>query len=143
MKAMLEILLAVLPGDDEIMRRKTIVPVDYGYKLFLSYENHANPASLIHNMEYKNSFRLFLSKYGLCAYIFQGNIILKPDDIDLDNVFIAQFESNQQVSRTNVDRLNLSENLPRIIKSMDSEWDRKLLKVVIGAQHSRKELDNT
>ena len=92
MKAVLEILLAVLPGDDEIMRRKTIVPVDYGYKLFLSYENHANPASLIHNMEYKNSFRLFLSKYGLCAYIFQGNIILKPDDIDLDNVFIAQFD---------------------------------------------------
>ena len=48
----------------------------------------------------------FLSKYGLCVYIFQGDIILKPDDIDLDNVFIAQFESNQQVFRTKVDWLN-------------------------------------
>ena len=57
MKAILEILLAVLPGDDEIMRRKTIVPVDFGYELFLSYGNHANPESLIYNMEYKNNFK--------------------------------------------------------------------------------------
>ena len=56
MRAILKMLLAVLPGDDGIMRRKTIIPVDYGYELFLSYGNHANPESLIHDMDYKNNF---------------------------------------------------------------------------------------
>ena len=143
MKAILEMLFTTSPGDDDKLCRTTVIPFDYGYQLYLSY-SYVNPEGLMNNFEYRNDFKVFLchEKFGLCVYIFQGNIILKPDDIDLDNLFKLQFDAPKKLLHSRIERLHLSENLPRMIQSMDSEWDRKLLKVVVGAQHSHKELED-
>ena len=68
-------------------------------------------------------------------------ILLRSDDTDLeffmeDFYKLFTFESSTAENRLNIDR----ELLHDILNSMDSEWDKNIAKVIIGATRSRAEL---
>ena len=142
--AILEMLMATSQSGDGLLKRVSCISLDKAYNLYLSYANVPNPHLLVKDRNYKQSFKEFIChpKYGLCIYIYENTIILRPDDIDLDKFFILQHanRSAEEAVGSKSPRLDLFENMERILKSLDSEWDRKVMKVVVGAFCTRKEL---
>ena len=62
-------------------------------------------------------------------------IVLRPDDIDLEPVLdrlTFQMLDNEEFGKA---------FLHEAVKSMDSEWDRKDLRVILGKTHTRAEMD--
>ena len=81
-----------------------------------SYEAVSNPKELLHNFGHKRSFKEFICNkdYGLCVYIFKDYIILRPDDVDLDDLFESLDGDDDEAKKE--DGLDLMNNFQRILK---------------------------
>ena len=81
--------------------------------------------------------------FGFCVYIvtLKGKefVIFRSDDVDLENFFLHLSESDPDIS---TGRFALSkENVHALYRTLDTEWDKKVLRIVLGATRSRAELD--
>ena len=78
--------------------------------------------------------------HGLCIYIIKTPerevILLRPDDIDLERFFETLF-----LKEDNKDEVFNKDLLDKMFKSMDTEWDNKVLRVILGLSRSRAEID--
>ena len=91
-------------------------------------------------------YALLHPKYGLCVYIINppqcesGYIVLRSDDVDLSSFFV--YLSDVLVEKPTHDKLLLTkETVQLLLKSMDSEWDKSVARVTLGAVHTIPELD--
>ena len=68
--------------------------------------------------------------------------MLKSNDVDLEMFLGAFIEYMEQKNKCKDARLDLNlETVTELIESMDTEWDKKVARVILGANHSRSEID--
>ena len=82
----------------------------------------------------------------MCVYIINplqcdsGYIVLRSDDVDLSSFFVHL--SDVLVETPKHDRLLLiKETALLLLKSMDSECDKSVARVILGAMYTNAELD--
>ena len=139
-RAVLEMLLcAPLSGD--ICRRRSFLSFDHAYEIFLSI----NPVpEYSHNAEMRRHFREFIcsEKYGLCVYIYKDQILLRSDDVDLDG-FLSFLHHNQSGSSNDeICASDLIQNFDKVLETVETEWDRKIVKVITGLFCSATQLED-
>ena len=78
-------------------------------------------------------------KHGLPVYVVSNDyVLLRSRDVDLEQ-FIEELLT--KVRPEDQRRLCLSRSLiQNMLNSMDSEWDKKVLKVLVGATDTKREL---
>ena len=68
-------------------------------------------------------------------------IVLKSDDVDIEEFLESRISVIKNKERT-ATRLGINGNLIKaMFSSIDSEWDKNILRVVIASQRSRNELE--
>ena len=84
-------------------------------------------------------------QYGLCVYVIMDKfVVLRSDDIDMEEsveafiLYLKSGETTRQEERIQLDNKLLSD----ILHSMDSEWDKNIVRVLIGSTRSRQEITN-
>lgn len=121
---------------------------DDALELFLSYDtdNVSDTKNINDRQRFKHA--LLHPKYGLCVYIFNpvgtvggGYIILRSDDVDLSS-FLNELSSDINKKKTNQKAFVLTKEIVQmLLNSMDTEWDKKVARVFLGALHSLAELE--
>jgi hypothetical protein len=94
----------------------------------------------------KFQYSLLHEQWGLCIYIItheernQRFIVLRPAEIDMELFFdtICKKVDDQFPSRIYLDKSFVQS----LLRTMDSEWDRQVARVLLGVDKSRKELEN-
>ena len=125
---------------------KSFMPFDDAFELFLGFQPGKSMENTTSND--RKSFKELLChpEYGLCvyiAYVAKADtyyIVLRSDDVDMAH-FLE--ELLQDVTRNaSPERVTLdNEIVYALLNSMDSEWDRKVARVLLGANRSNKELN--
>ena len=112
-----------------------------GLELCLAFDDNHTPGLIDHHTCERFMQCLLHHVYGLCVYLIQTDgqrlILLRSGDVLYDsflqNVRICDNES------TNTDALtNYSVKL--LLDSMDSEWDKNVVRVIIASSRSRNEI---
>ena len=68
--------------------------------------------------------------------------MLKSNDVDLELFLEAFIEYMEQKNECKDARLDLNlETVTELIESMDTEWDKKVVRVILGANRSRSEIN--
>ena len=68
--------------------------------------------------------------------------MLKPNDVDLELFLGALIEYMKQKNECKNARLDLNmETVTELIESMDTEWDKVVVRVIFGASRSSSEID--
>ena len=139
-KAILEMLLCVTTNGDGISRRKSSKHIDRAFEIFLSYSDTSFPEEEFVNTLRKLRFKEFIcgEKYGLCVYIVRDYVVLRPDDVDLDHLFLC-FSDMDLCHKESVES-NFMLRFDDVLESVETEWDRKVVKVVAGAFCSPSEI---
>ena len=79
-------------------------------------------------------------KHGLSVYVSSKYILLRSSDVDLE-LFIEDIVSSNDNSEVEESRIIISRDfLQDMLNSMDSAWDKKVLKVALGGTRSRNQL---
>ena len=78
-------------------------------------------------------------KYGLCVNIVKGKqkeyLVLRPDNFNLEASYQHCFTDEGRHEPLD------KEFIKNVFSSMDTEWDKKILRVVLGLSRTRKEID--
>ena len=109
--------------------------------LFLAYNPESTPLHTRLKTERKHFKELLCHpKFGLCVYIvLEQFIVLKSDETDLEKFFYDFLKSLQEQDK--IDRLCIDNDfITKLLDTVDTEWDRQLIYVLLGASRSRKEL---
>ena len=116
---------------DGSTRVTSYIEFDEAYHLFLSYSTNGHTGV-------KDS-----NKKKHCVQIITINekqfVVLRSDDVDLKDFFLHISESATGMSRDGF-VLN-KENVQALYHALDTERDKKILRVILGATTSRAELD--
>ena len=82
---------------------------------------------------------------GLCVYVIMDKfVVLGSDDIDMEEfveafiLYLKSAETTRQEERIQLDSKLLSD----ILHSVDSEWDKNIVRVLIGSTRSRQGITN-
>ena len=152
LKAVLQVLLANITQSDGSVKVKSFIEFDEALSLYLGYTANATQLSLQLATE-RYHFRELMCNpdHGLCVYLitlinnkgaYMGEfIVARPDEVDYENFFeeimhtISDYNSNT-TTRVNIDR----DLVQQLISSMDSEWDKKVLRFVLMSTRSRSEI---
>jgi hypothetical protein len=120
-------------NDDNRITRCSYMDFDQAHAMFLSFHPSKTNASLT-NHEEKKIFKELLChpNHGLAVYIVLNKfIVLKSSETDLEH-FIEDC-LNLKLQDTPDPRLNINkETVHDMIDSMDTAWDKKVMKVVLG-----------
>ncbi len=114
-------------------------------ELFLGFDTSYVPGSKDSYDVKRFQYALLHPKCGLCVYIFNplsrdGYIILRSDDVDF-STFLVHLSTDLSSKSINESRFQLNkETVQMLLKSMDSEWDKKVVRIILGAVYSLKEL---
>lgn len=114
------------------------LPYNDAYGIFCGFMEREVEAK-----EFRN--HLLHEEYGLCVYVIKvldnRDIILQNDTVAIDKFLL---ELDQLLSKDKADtfsRFDLNvESLKRVLQSMDSEYDKSVLKAMIFATASRKKI---
>ena len=109
--------------------------------LFLAYNPDSTPLHMRLKTERKHFKELLCHpKFGLCVYIvLEQFIVFKSDETDLEEFFYDFLKSLQEQDK--IDRLCIDNDfITKLVDTVDTEWDRKLIYVLLGASRYRKEL---
>ena len=121
---------------------RSFLSFDEAIELYFAYQNKSPPFTKHDKDHFTNA--LLNEKWGLCIYLIfveQMNkryIVLRPDNCNLE-VFLHMVCSPikaESASWTDADKVR------GIIQTMDTEWDRKVLRVLLAANRSRREISN-
>lgn len=145
LRAILDCLLADITCVNGSSRVKSYMDFDEAYHLYLSYCTYGEAS--VKDCDQKKRFKELLlhPEFGLCVYIvsLKGKkyIILRADETDLDDFFLhlsTNVNTCEKTSRFILDR----DTVRALSMALDTEWDKKVLRVVLGATRSRAELDD-
>ena len=143
MRAVLQALLAQVPTPQGIEIKQSYMSFDDAFILYLGYSTEKTSASL-HLKHEKKRFKELICHpdYGLCVYIVMDSyIVLKSDDVDIEEFIESLISVIKNKERTTT-RLDINGNLIKaMLSSMDSKWDKNILRAVIALQRSRNELE--
>ena len=146
LRAILDCLLAKANYADGSTRIVSYIDFEEAFNLYKSYSSLPHGGVNIKTRDQRKRFKELLlhPEFGLCVYVisFKSNqwIVLRPDDLDLEEFFLELIHKDDDI-QTNRFELN-KENFQNLYKALDTEWDRKVLRVVLGANRSRSELDS-
>ena len=107
--------------------------------LFLAYNPDSTPLHMRLKTERKHFKELLCHlKFGLCVYIvLEQFIVLKSDETDLEEFFYDFLKSLQEQDK--IDRLCIDNDfITKLLDTVDTEWDRKLIYVLLGASRFEK-----
>ena len=132
LRAVLQNMMANI-DDDNKTKRYSCMDFDQAHAMFLSFHPSKTNASLKSHEE-KKVFKALLChpNHGLAVYIVLNKfIVLKSSETDLEH-FIEDC-LNLRPQDTSDSRLDINkETVHDIIESMDTAWDKKVMKVVLG-----------
>ena len=144
LRAILDCLLANVACSDGSTRVASYIEFEEAYHLFLGYCTFGS--TNIKDTDKKKHFKEMLlhPNYGLCVYLvdtLKGNlfVILRSDDVDLEDFYLHLYESgiDMPASRFVLDK----ETVQALYQALDTEWDKKILRVTLGATRTRAEVD--
>ena len=125
---------------------RSFLTTEDALELYLGYDTEYVTGTCSRYDRQRFQYALLHPKYGLCVYIINppqcdsGYIVLRSDDVDLSSFFVHL--SDVLVEKLKRDRLLLTkETVQLLLKSMDSEWDKSVARVILGAVHTNAELD--
>ena len=142
LRAILQMLLAQVPNQHGKEIINSYMDFNDAFNLYMAYSDTASSLSLDIKHEKKRFKELICHRdYGLCVYIIMDSfVVLRSDNVDMEH-FIEDFISLLSERDTSEDRLSLDANLcTDLLNSMDSEWDKNIVRVLIGSSRSRKEI---
>ena len=141
---LLDCLLAEIPLPDGSKKVQLFLEFQTAFEVFVAYQNDGKCADRIKTDKHvKKQFKELLchSKYGLCIYIVHIDkgqcIVFHHDNVCLE-AFFTKFLGEVD---PNTVPLPGKEVVRKIFQCFDTEWDKKVLRVVLGMTHSRSELD--
>ena len=131
LRAVLQNLMANI-DDDNKTTRSSYMDFDQAHAMFLSFHRSKTNANVKSHEEKKVFKELCHPNHGLAVYIVLNKfIVLKSSETDLEHFIEDCLNLRQQDtpdSRFDINR----ETVHDIIESMDTAWDKKVLKVVLG-----------
>ena len=122
------------------------MPFDDALEIYFAYQNKQPPFC---NTD-KDSFQYAIlhEKWGLCVYVIfiealnQRFIVLRPDTFDLGNFLDMITTIKTKPNHLTEERLVLdAEKVKSVMSTMDTEWDRKVARVLLSANRSRNQLE--
>ena len=137
-----ECLLAKLPDENNIEKSNGFMTFIEGYQIFLGFSYEQNITMLVNDRHSKKHFRELLlhPKYGRWVYIVKHlqteYILLRPDSCDYEG-FSADVFSKEKGNE--IELIN-KELVLSLISVMDTEWDKKVLRVFLGLDRSKREV---
>ena len=138
LRAVLQELLCTENSNNNRNVRHSFMVFDEAFALFSSF--HPNRTSEhLKDPNLRKFFKEILChpQHGLPVYVISNDyVLLRSRDVDLEQ-FIKELLT--KVKPEDQRRLYLSRSLIQNML-MDSEWDKKVLKVLIGTTHTKREL---
>lgn len=122
------------------------MPFDDALELYFAYLDKHPPFC---NTD-KDSFlyAILHEKWGLCVYVIfiealnQRFIVLRPDNFDFGNFLDMITTIKTKPNDLTEERLVIdAEKVKSVLGTMDTEWDRKVARVLLSASRSRNQLD--
>ena len=155
LKAILQTLLADSPvtnsdGMIKIYAKKSFIKFEEAFELFSGYATEQDCYFQVKSFtmqDKRKHFRELLChpSFGLCVYIVSHNlrsqyIVLRPDEVDFELFFeeIASLEYESQTNKFEIDKDFVAD----LLSSVDTEWDRKVIKVLSGCNRTLKQLQS-
>ena len=139
----LRAVLQELPCTENINSRSvrhSFMVFDEAFALFSSF----HPNRTFEHLQDPNLRKFFKEilchpKHGLPVYVINNELVLlRSHDVDLEKFIEELFTT---IKHKDHSRLQLFRSLiQNMLNSMDSEWDKKVMKVLIGATHTKREL---
>ena len=135
LRAVLEILMANIPLSGKEVRL-SFVEFDEALSVFMSY----HPLSVKSGLKDRHQRKRFTDlmchpSHGIPVYIVQRKyLLLISSDVDLDLFFEHMFKDPEE----DADKFS-SDDIQDILESLDTAWDRKVMKVVLGDNLSKSE----
>ena len=143
-------LLAVLHGlqaeyiaQDGKQYDTSYLPFDEAVEIYFAYQNKVPPFTKADHNNF--TYALLHKTWGLCVHIIYVEklnkrfIVLRPDCCSLE-VFFDMLCSSENINApygsTDLD----AEKVQGIMQTIDTEWDRKVARVLLGSDRSRKEI---
>lgn len=126
------------PGKSKVL---SYMSFDEAYDIYLAYQHPARGKFMQSDRHEKKHFTELVlhPKYGLCVNIVKVKqkeyIVLRPDNFNLEAFYEHCFTDEGR--HEPVDK----EFIKKVFSSMDTEWDKKILRVVLGLSRTRKEID--
>ena len=126
----------------------SFINFDEALELYYAHLNKGPP----HINTDKDAFQYALlhQTWGLCVYVIfvetlkKRLIVLRPDSFDLDAflVVICKEKENESIYNDEI-RMDLNaEKIKAIMNTCDTEWDRKIARVLLSANCSRSQIDS-
>ena len=139
-------LMAQVPFEKGKEITQSFLTFDEAFSLFLAFSPSKSHLALQQKHERKH-FKEFIChpRYGLCVYVVgELFVVLKPDNIDIENfieALIMQVSVDSREDEKN-HRLELDhETVSDLTESMDTEWNKNVLRVVLRSSLSKKEIN--
>ena len=148
LRAILDCLLAKVNCVDGSTRVVSYIDFQEAFNLFKGYSSLCHGGGNVQIYDQRKRFKELLlhPEFGLCVYViaFESKqwIILRSDDLDLEE-FFKELLQEREADKKSPNRFDLNkENFQNLYKALDTEWDRKIVRVLFGANRSRSELDS-
>ena len=134
LRAILQQLLCITSAGNRSVRF-SYIQFDKAFALFLSF----HPGLTAESLKDTNRQKVFKEllrhpKHRLSVYVISSKyILLRSSDVDLE-LFIEDIVSSNDNSEVEASQIIISRNLLQdMFNIMDSAWDKKVLKVALGA----------
>ncbi|KXJ23812.1 hypothetical protein AC249_AIPGENE11233 [Exaiptasia diaphana] len=145
LQAVLDVLQCETDSENQV---QSFMPFEDAFELFLGFQEGKSLETATSSD--RKAFKEILChpEHGLCVYIVHVDntnesalVVLRPDDVDMACFIEELLQIGAVTGNVSRERVTLNnETVHALINSMDSEWDRKVARVLIGANRSNKEL---
>ena len=122
----------------------SFLPFDEAMELYYSYLGRESP--FIKTDKDHFQYALLHESWGLCVYVIyvrtlqQKYIVLRPDEFGLE--LFLEMVCKCETLEISENRMDLdSDKVESMMNTIDSEWDRKVARVFLGASRSRSEIN--
>lgn len=131
-------------GQDGKAYDRSFLRFDEAVELFFAHYNKGPP--FVNTDKDKFMYAILHEKWGLCVYVVfvehvhHRLIVLRPDSCNLET--FLDIISRPAPSRVSESTLELTaENVKEILATVDTEWDRKVARVLLAAERSGSKMD--
>lgn len=131
-------------GRDGKAYHNSFVRFDAAMELFFAYHNKGAP--FVNTDKDKFLYALLHEKWGLCVYVVfvehlnHRLIVLRPDSCNIETFLDTISRPADGMASENTLKLS-RENVKEILATVDTEWDRKVARVLLAAERSGSKID--